>query len=248
MRKLLTTLFVLSSLAAPAVVHAAPGVADMTWGVTCTPIVGDITPTAGPTSLMFSVLGSDETHNAYQVRFLLGSAGPGTPDCWRFDAVGCQGSSFITINHLPPATASKTCPPFQGNNASIQIKDFSLVNPGTGYSTEIMRGVMANTYPAGMTAVPATRYFLAQFIFDHTFSVVGATTPGVDCGGFETPICVVMLENALSTSGYVRVSDGVEYPFGDSVNDHVTTLAQTGCPAVPTKSTTWGAIKSQYRN
>jgi len=224
----------------------------MTWGTTCTPIVGDITPTAGLVSLMFSELGNDQTHNSYQVRFLLGSAAHSTPDAWRFDAAGCQGSSFITINHLAPATAVKTCPNFQGTNASIQIKDFSFVNPGAGYSTEIMRGVMANTYPGTFTSLPGTRYFLAQFVFDHSFSVNGATTTGTDCGGFETPMCLALLQGAVGapagTTSYLRASDGVEVPFDFTTNDHVTTLAQGGCPGVPTKSTTWGAIKSQYRN
>jgi|SRR5687768_9100770 len=247
MRKLLTLLFMFSGLTVATVSHGAHGVADVTWGVTCTPIVTDVVPTAGPVSLMFSELGNDQTHNAYQVRFIVGSATANVPDAWRFDAAGCQGSAFITINHLPPATAAKTCPAFQGATASIQIKDFSFSPAEQGYATTLMRGVLANTYPAGNTSIPTTRYFLAQFIFDHTFSVAGATTPGADCGGFETPMCVAMLKNGPATTTYLRMSDGAEFPF-EAGNHFVTVNGIAGCNAVPAQAKTWGQIKSQYRN
>ena len=247
MRKLLTSLFVLSILAVPAVSDAADGTVSMTWGTTCTPLVQNITPTAAPTSLIFSVFGNDQTHNSYQVRFLIGDATKTIPEAWEFDAAGCQGSSFITINHLAPASAVKTCPNFQGTNASLQIKDYSFVQPGAGYETTMARGVLANTYPAGFTTSGATRYFLAQFLFDHSFSVAGATTPGVDCGGFETPMCIVLQQNAISTSSYVRAADNVEVPFDFDANNWVTVNGYAGCPATPAKSTTWGSIKNVYR-
>lgn len=253
MRKLLTLMVVITGLGVATTGHAANGTVDMTWGVTCTPIVADITPTAGPTSLIISELGNDQMHNAYQVRFIIGSAARTVPDAWRFDAAGCQGSAFITINHLPPATASKTCPAFQGASASIQIKDFSFNGPGSGYDATTIRGVLANTYPAGFTSVGATRYFLAQFIFDHTFSVSGAGTPGADCGGFETPMCIALLQGPVGssqagTTSYLRQADGVEVAFDRGANNYATALGTGGCPAVPAQAATWGQIKSQYRN
>ena len=254
MRKLLTLLFTFCGLTVATLGHAANGVVDLTWGVTCTPIVQDITPTATPTSMIASELGNDQTHNAYQVRVLIGSASLTIPDAWRFDADGCQGTAFLSINHLPPATAVKTCPAFQGTNTSFQLKDYAFVNPGGIYATSIVRSYLANTYPAGMTAIGTTRYFLAQWIFDHTFSVAGATTPGVDCGGFSTPMCVALLSGTRSaqteggTSSYLRMSDGVEIPFDPGPNNWLSTHGLAGCPAVPTVNKTWGQIKSQYRN
>lgn len=255
MRKLLTLLFTLSGLTVATLGHAANGVVDMTWGVTCTPIVQDITPTAGPTSMIISELGNDQTHNAYQTRFLISAANLTVPDAWRFDAAGCQGSAFITINHLPPSTAAKTCPAFQGASASIQIKDYSFVNPGTNYATTQMRCTMANTYPAGATSVATVRYFLTQVIFDHTFSVAGAGTPGTNCGGFETPMCIALFTGTPApgqrgeegTTSYLRLADGVEVPF-DPGNIWLSTGGFSGCPATPSQNKTWGQIKSQYRN
>jgi len=255
MRKLLTLLFTISGLSVATLGHAANGVVDMTWGLTCTPIVTDITPTAGPTSMIVSALGNDQTHNAYQVRFLIASTTRTIPDAWRFDAAGCQGTSFITINHLPPATASKTCPAFQGANPSIQIKDYSFIQNSPDYPSTEVRGVLANTYPAGATSLPATRYFLAQFIFDHTFSVVGATTPGADCGGFETAMCLALLTGPRvggeGTTSYLRLADGVEVPFDPGqtwLSTHGATASCDQPGSVPAKDATWGQIKSQYRN
>ena len=263
MRKLVTLLLTISGLTVATLGYAANGVVEMTWGLTCTPIVTDITPTAGPTSVIVSELGNDQTHNAYQVRFLIASADgqDQVPDAWRFDAAGCQGTSFITINHLPPATASKTCPAFQGATASIQIKDYSFLQNNPNYPSTEVRGTLANTYPAGATSLPGTRYFLAQFIFDHTFSVAGAGTPGTDCGGFERPMCIALLTGPAAdrpsgegTTSYLRLADGVEVPFDTpgGIPPWLSTHgAQTSCDqhgSVPAENATWGQIKSQYRN
>ena len=106
-----------------------------------------------------------------------------------------------------------------------------------------LRGVLANAYPA-TTANPAQRYFLREFRFDHTCSVTGPTTPGADCGGFETPMCFAF---GIQPNSYVRASDGVEYPFV-LANPGVTVRSGGDClPPVTTEATTWGQIKSQYR-
>jgi hypothetical protein len=255
MRKLLTLLFTFTGLTVATLGHAANGVVELTWGTTCTPIVQDITPTAAPTSMMASVTGNDQTHNSYQVRFLIGDATHNVPDAWRFDAAGCQGAPFITINHLPPGSAAKTCPAFQGTNPSIQIKDYSFVAPGGQYASTLIRGVCANTYPAGFTSLAATRYFLTQFIFDHTSSVNGAGSPGVTCGGFETPMCIVLLQGDRSnqtqggTTSFITLADGLEHPFDPSLTNYwLATHGQGACQGTPVENKTWGQIKSQYRN
>ena len=254
MRKLLTLLFTFSGLTVASIGYAANGAIDLTWGATCTPIVQNITPTNVATSMIASELGNDQTHNAYQVRALIGSATRTIPDAWRFDAAGCQGTSFIQLNHLPPAAASKACPAFQGAaNTSFQLKDYHFVNPGSIYDQTIVRFYLANTYPAGFTTLAAQRYFLMQAIFDHTFSVNGATTPGTDCGGFETPMCIALLQGdrrpeESGTSSYIKLADGLEYFFDNSPNSFLTVHGIAGCPAVPTHNATWGQIKSQYRN
>lgn len=256
MRKMLTLLLTLSGLSVATLGHAANGQVDLTWGVTCTPIVQDITPVAGGSvSLMASVIGNDQTHSGYQVVFLMGSAARLVPDAWRFDAAAgaCQGPSFITINHLPPGTAVKTCPAFAGPTSVLQIKEYRLIEKASIYDQTLMTGLLANAYPAGNTTLASQRYFLAQWLFDHTFSVVGATTPGTDCGGLETPMCVALLQGERnneiegSSSKYVLFGAGTEIPFDASPNNWLTTHGLAGCPTVPAQNTTWGQIKSQYR-
>ncbi len=233
--------------------HAGNGQILMTWGDTCTPLVTNITPTAGPVSLMFSEIGNDQAHTAYQVRFVLAADSYIVPDAWRFDAEGCQGSPALTINHMPPASTVKSCPSFAGLGPSIQIKSFRRILPGETYDPlHVMRGVLANTYPEGFTTAAGTRYFLAQFVFDHTRSVVGATTPGVDCGGFEAPVCVQLLSGdpnlGAGASVWMRAGDGAVVPFDPPDVPFVTIGGPLDCVAVPVRSTTWGAIKSQYRD
>src|SRR5262245_64497594 len=96
MRKLLTLLFTFSGLTVATLSYGASGTVDITWGNTCTPVVTDITPAVGPVSMIASVIGNDETHAAYQVRYLIASAALTVPDAWRFDAAGCQGSGLLT--------------------------------------------------------------------------------------------------------------------------------------------------------
>jgi hypothetical protein len=245
----------LSGLAALAVLgfastsQAADGVIDLSWNA-CAPVVQDITTTTpGQYSLYASVLGIDVAHQAYEVTLLYSNASSTVPDAWRFDPAGCQGSSFVTIDHLAPSVVAKTCPSFQGALQSVQVKDVAFVPPsdtGSGYLTTNMRISLYNAYPAGIpTTNPLTRYFLMRVLFDHTFSVVGPTTPGVNCGGFEESICF-----KLARANYLDLN-GAEHPFGRAVASgaplFVTFNGPAGCAGVPAQPKTWGQIKNQYR-
>ncbi len=189
--------------------------------------------------MVASVTGQAGAHKAYQVFVSLGSGNAGAlRDAWRFDAPGCQGSAFITIEHIPPAALAKACPAFQGANSSIQIKDYSYDGP-SGKA----RAVLANTYPAGQ-APNAARQFLAGFLFDHLYSVNGATTPGADCGGLEVAVCA-----HLTRASWLDL-DGVEYqyPFASEYVTSNDPSNSTGCPgAPPAEAATWGSIKHQYK-
>lgn len=240
----LVSLVMLGAVATTA--SAQGGVASLNWNSCVGPLNRSITPDA-LNSLYASVSGHSAPHKAYQVfvAFGSGSAGP-LRDAWRFDAPGCQGSSFLAIDHLAPAAVVKSCPSFQGPLQSLQIKDYS-VDPISGKA----RGVLANSYPTGSSSMttpttnPAVRYFLARFLFDHSFSVNGATTPGADCGGLEVGVC------AHFTSSAWLDLDGAEFEWAknsewvtanDANND-------TRCPgATPAQATSWGSIKAQYKN
>ena len=240
MRKLLTGMMILGALATAGTSQAANGTVDLSWDV-CSPPVTDKTTTAPGTYMMVaSELGNDMFTTGYQIRAIYGDDTQNVPDAWRFDAAGCQGTGFVTLNHLPPAALSKVCPPFQQTAASLQIKDVAFTPPTDPYSVNTMRIVLANAYPSGVTANPATRYFLISAIFDHTFSVVGAGTPGSTCGGFEKSICI-----KLSVAEFID-SNGAAQNFGRG-NSVLTFNGAAACPAIPTRQQTWGQIKGQYR-
>jgi hypothetical protein len=236
------TRFLLSALllGAMATTASAQGTVSLNWDTCIGPINKAIAP-GTIADLQASVIGHSQPHQAYQVYVALGSGNAGAlRDAWRFDAAGCQGSALITINHLSPGTLSKACPSFQGANASIQIKDYSF-DALTGKA----RAVLANTYPAGVAVVnPATRYFLAQFKFDHTFSTAGPSDPGNTCGGLEVAVCAHLTRTSWLSP------DGVETPWAwgqeyVTANDAGNT---SGCPgATPAVPTTWGSVKAQYK-
>ena len=222
---------------------AASGVIDLSWH-TCSPVVPHV-ENPDPERVLFlvaSVLGNDETHDAYQLKFILASPGLTIPDAWRFDAAGCQEPGMLTIHNQSPALLVKACPSFQGPTFSTQVKSYSLVVGEDG--SPLMQGVLSSSYPTGRTAVASQRYFLGAFLFDHTFSVPGPTTPGTDCGGFETPMVAELLmgtiDDAWQTS-YRRRSDQQHVPFVPG-NTRVTVNG-----SVPAAGPTWGGIKAAYR-
>jgi hypothetical protein len=233
------------AIAVPA--HAAVGTYNLSWDTCTGPLDRTITPDA-LNSLYASVIGHDVPHLGYEVKIIYGNGTTRTvPDAWRFDAPGCQGSSFLTIDHLAPSTVVKACPSFHPPVASVPIKDASFVEdtlPGTTYDATLMKLTMAVAYPdgAGQNINPATRYFLARFLFDHTFSVTGAGTPGETCGGLEQSICF-----ATVNSSYLD-AEGTEFLFSNGGNRTVSANGVSGCTPSPVLNRTWGSIKSQYRN
>lgn len=239
----LTRFFVaLFAVAAFATSASAQGVASLNWDNCTGPLNKAIAP-ATTASLYASVIGHSSNHNAYQVWVSLGSGSFGPMrDAWRFDPAGCQGSAFITIDHLAPAAVIKTCPSFQPPIQQLAIKDYSF-DPISGKT----RAVLANAYPDGDLdgTNPATRYFLARFLFDHTFSVVGATTPGADCGGLEQAVCA-----HFTSASWLNPADGVETEWAKN-SEFVTAndaTNETRCPgATPAKSASWGSVKAQYK-
>ncbi len=237
-------------LAATASVSFAQGAVSINWD-TCVGPTGAASKAVAPLSIVgqyISVLGQSQAHKAYDVRILLGQPG-GLKDAWRFDAVGCQGSAFLSIDHLPPAAVAKACPAFMQTSApALQIKDFSY-DALTGKA----RGVLANSYPNGVgpgtstggTVNPLTRYFLARFNYDQTYGVNGPTTPGVDCGGLEAPLCSHIIQATWLTLDGQELRWNIASEFvlaNDPTNS-------SGCPgATPAQPKTWGSLKNQYRN
>jgi hypothetical protein len=224
--------------------RAAHGVVDLSWGA-CSPIVSSIPdPAPGPLSLIASQLGNDQTHTAYQVVFQLGAVDGTVPDAWRFDDSGCGSSSRIAFNSSPPTALAKTCPAFKGPN-SLMLSHYGPFPVG---SETVMRGLMAVAYPPasgpGPTSVATQRTFLAEFVFDHAISVEGPTTPGINCGGFETPIVIGLVIGQPSGSTVYLGESNLEYAF--EPGNTTVTVNGTGI-GVPAAGATWGQIKNAYR-
>ena len=238
-----TTLLLLAAGASSAF---AEGAVSLTWDACTGPVNKSILP-GTQASAFASVTNHNTPHKAYEIWMLLGAGAAGPMrDAWRFDAAGCEGSSFITIDHLAPASVVKTCPSFQGALQSLQIKDYSF-----DATTGKCQAVCANSYPAGQTSTinPASRYFLARFLFDFSFGVNGPSDPGATCGGLEVPVCIHLTKynyivyDAANPGTVEQRTWLVQQEFITS-NDPSNS---TGCPgATPTRPTTWGSVKSQY--
>ncbi len=241
-------LFVSAVLAlSPLPARAAAGTVDLSWD-SCAPIVANRNSTVGePLALYASVIGHDQAHRGYQVWLVLGSAMGTTPDAWQFEEGGCHGLGSVTIDHVTPA-GIRACPSFQGNSQSLQIKTFDANAHLTGpeFGSGLRRIILANAYPTAVSGVTsAQRYFLMRVLFDHMGSVAGSGNPGATCGGYETPMCFLMVERKLTWLD----SNGVEFPFviGQSSVTFNDALNATACSGGRVVNRTWGAIKGQYR-
>src|SRR5688572_19636577 len=86
----------------------AEPVVDLSWSF-CTGTV--LTSRAiGPgdmAGVYSTVRGHQAPHQGYRLTWIVRTPGPGFPDAWRFDAAGCQGTEFITINPRGPVTFTK---------------------------------------------------------------------------------------------------------------------------------------------
>jgi hypothetical protein len=224
-------------------VSHAQVVMDLSWDA-CSPIVVNKVPTAGPQTFFASAIGATVAHKAYQVWWVVGDANQTLPDAWRFDAAGCNGG-FYTFTSQPPTLLAKACPGFVPlATQQFTIPLFQLAPAPLGYATTLGNGFLAVSYPNGSTnTTPTQRYHLCQFLLDFTFAVNGPTNPGVDCGGFETPMCI----NTVRQRSSWLDTNNVETLF-DIGNASLTVHSVAGCPAIPARAATWGEIKGQYRN
>jgi len=235
MRKLLLRLAVLGFVSVAGMSHAAVGTVDMTWDG-CTGPVDKTTTTPGYYSLFLTVIGHDQPHIAYYVSFVYGNASQEVPDAWRFDAEGCETSAGITQD-----VTSKLCPPFSQNGDGVQIRRVRFSPPSDIWATTLMQVLLANSYVRVDSVDPATRYLLERVRFDLTYAVAGASSAAT-CGGFEQPICF-----KLSLATWLDPA-GNEIYFNHPYPTTMVTFNGPGaCSALPARASTWGSIKSQYR-
>lgn len=243
MRMLLAGFVLLLGLLAVSPAQSAIGLVNFSWNA-CAPVVQDRTVSFPLVlHLYVSVAGFDQPHRGSHTRVLYGDETGGVPDCWRYDAEGCQTEALISIRNVPTPTEAATCPAFQQGVPSVPTVVITRL-PGPEIQLEF-----TNRYATTVQAVnPAIRYFLTRVDFDHTFSVQGPTHPLIDCGGYEHSLCFV-----LTTAGWIDPG-GVEHAFGRNapagMAQYVTFNGGAGCANGPTpaRPATWGAIRAQYRN
>lgn len=230
----------------PLTVHAAT--IDLSWNA-CSPIVSVIDPaTPGPVKLYASIIGMTELSQAYEVWIYIDDGNKQLPDAWRFDPDGCQGSSRVNIEYVPPAALANACPPLPGA-AHLVLKAFRntpVLGPGeicnpTNDCT-LPYALLARTYSPSLVAPdPNQRYFLVSWEFDLTNSVVGENPGSEMCGGYERGMRIRI---APMRAGYITMAPNEEVQFQrgqETVYFHGDMLA------VPAVNATWGQIKGQYR-
>jgi hypothetical protein len=231
--------------------------AIMSWGTTCPTIItnAQFPDPANPTRTSYTMFIA--AHNLTASDGNVGTDinlfyGRGIPDAWRFDDAGCQTGSQVALNNNGN---TKACPAMKGTNP-LTITNFQLYTmEPTGQQRMNVR--LAITYD---NFVPAsgTTYTLWNVVFDHSFSVVGPSNPGVTCGGAETPICIAMTDPAVMSAGdYANFQSGVlalsgiqePFSFASPTDGYVTWNGGANCPGtVPTQQSTWGKVKALYHN
>lgn len=249
MRPIRATLAILGFLAfAPNAF--ADGVASLSWDACVGPTNKSVTP-GSVVDLVASVLGQSQTANAYEFRITVQPIVRAVADAWRFDPEGCQGNSVLQILQDAPAAIAGACPSFDGNLHSVQVKDFSYdVTGGDAFIT------LAVAYPnpdngLGNPAAtnPTQRYFLGDVRFDMHYGVTGPTPNdgSTDCGGLETPTCFQLVQ-----ASWTDLNGGAHpWTIGASsvtANDPTNASRCPGLTPTAARPSTWGSIKSQYRD
>jgi hypothetical protein len=202
------------------------GCYTLSWN-TCTPQVADQAFT-GPTvyKLVLSATGLSAQNLGHDTNLLIG---PAVPDAWRFDDPGCQTGSQLSI---AGSGLSKTCPSILGG-APLPITQYGY-DPVSKFCA-LRLAVAYND----ITPVAATRYTLWQLSFNHLYSVVGPTNPGVDCGGADQGLAFdpefVQIAQSTGSLNFLQPCPG---------NARCT---WQGGPAVPTVPASWGKVKGLYR-
>jgi len=172
--------------------------------------------------------------------------GPNVPDAWRFDDAGCQTGSQVVLSN----STTKACPSMKGAN-SLAITNIAMEPTGAPGGLSRMNVRLSITYDA-FTPAAGVVYTVWNVAFNHAFSSTGPTPPdNSTCGNADQPLCISMTSTtdpSLQPSFLLTTTNINEYfTFADPLDQFLLWNSATGCPAsVPTKTSTWGAVKSLY--
>jgi hypothetical protein len=161
--------------------------------------------------------------------FLVDYAGQ-LPDWWTIDVGGCRIGSVV--QEAPLATTVRgTCHTWLGAGFSFGFSSASLTSQGLVITTEWDN-------PGGVTSsvLAGQRYVASILDIDQQHTVASAPAD-VACAGCATPTQI-----SLGWVRLIRATDSWAYllPSGSK------TVTWQG-PSVPTRNSSWGAIKALYR-
>ena len=227
-----------------------------------------------PVDLYVTVRGQREPIVGFQIRFVVTwdffshpgySGDKPLPPAWRFDAAGCQaGRLCLQTRQLSPYISG---PPTGFTPAEISFVEYEDL-PGR------LRVVMAERYESAAVLAPESTYTVLRVRFDHTLSVpADSANPVGTCGGaaewLHLGITWATYVNPNGVETHFAIGQEFLYwnpppwvgvrgsPPGElaslpglepweSHGEPFPHLPSCESP-VPSKATTWGRLKSNYR-
>ena len=207
---------------------------------------------AGTNSLSGSFeLGADILQaNGLEIVIDLASAGTTLPAWWQFKNVGtCRQTALAMSTSLSPLAVN--CADWAAGQATGGIGAYTV--GGLGPNSARVKLV---------TAVPAAALadlFAATEYYGFNMNITNAKTLGTvaipACAGCNTAVCIVF--NSIKVTTQIAANDRTITGATNGIDSNyatwqggtgVITGAGQGCPAAtPTRSATWGSVKSLYR-
>jgi hypothetical protein len=166
-------------------------------------------------------------------------AGGVVPDWWRFKLAGSCRATSLGVSSAIPAPGN-ACVDWAGGvalDSFVSYEFFPLIPGRLGVT-------FTSQVPAAQSAelVPGQEYFAYAVTLDHQKTVGTGACTGCNLGACMG-LQYVELHNA--NGGYITI-----YPFGGNTAWQATWQGGgvPGCAfTLPTKTSTWGAVKSLYR-
>ncbi|MFN8587387.1 MAG: hypothetical protein U0704_06255 [Candidatus Eisenbacteria bacterium] len=181
---------------------------------------------AGVDALVASYTGEElasEPPTAFTFRIvLLGGTGV-APSWWQTYTGGCRQGG-LTVDDVAPNS---------GPCLHLTSSSFLATQQGRIGGLQVNGWIFVSQQPAQGALVPGETYFLANLNLAHTKSV-GADS----CAGCSEPMVAYFDELVIETA-----TPGLRYTYSATSQS----LATWQGSLVPTRNTTWGRIKSQYR-
>jgi hypothetical protein len=161
---------------------------------------------------------------------------PTLPEWWMFFKAGfCRQTSLTIASH----TLGTNCPDLFDGVASMNLFDYGVDFKGP--ATARIKAVNAVPGASIVTLSAGQEYAIARWIISNQ-KTVGAGS----CAGCDIQVCL-SFNNALITTNGDLNNTTVDTPTVAGSNQVTFQGTAVDCSIVPTRNTTWGAVKSLYR-